>query len=101
MPTLLDTQFVAVWIAGIVQPCAFVSAVRINDEGVVVFPAADRVAVPPRVRIGWKPPASGPGRSPPSFPHEESHNGLRRVQELYVAELEQQLARVAARITQD
>ena len=46
--------------------------------------------------IGGKLPAIGPDDSPAPFPHEERNHRLWRVQELHVAQFEQQLPRITA-----
>ena len=96
--SLLDAHLVAVRVAGVVEPRPLVRADRVDDERGVVLPPADRVAVPPRVRILGQLPAVGPDRPPPLLEHVQHQHLVRRLHDLERPQLEQQVAREPFRI---
>src|SRR5688500_18652300 len=81
MPSFLDAQLIAVGVARVVEPRSLIRAVRVDDEGGVVFPAADRVGIPSRIGISRELTTVGPHDPPPLFPHVQRHNRIRRVED--------------------
>ena len=98
MVTLHNAQLIAVRVAGIIEPRPVIGADGFHDKRVIVFPMADRVAVPARVRIFGKLPAIGPDDAPSLLEHVEHEDRLGRVQDLNRTQFVQNDPRESRRI---
>src|SRR4029450_934990 len=65
-----------------IKPRALVGPDGTHHERVVVFPAPDRIAVPPWIRILWQRTAVGPDHAPPLLEHVEDQDLIRCLHDL-------------------
>src|SRR5258705_4439741 len=90
---------VAVRTTGVIEPRPVVESSRLGDERIVIRPAADGIAPPPRfVELFGKLPAVGPDRAPFLVELVQNHDVLRRLDDPARSEIVKNDAREALRI---